>query len=164
MSRRIDFFRWLIYYSFMIKIKDMEFEYYDRDEEGNLTEMISAIRGIRFEAEKGAFIALCGRNGSGKSTFAKLLNALEKPSSGSVLVNGLPTSDSASVAQIRESVSLSLISFLTMENWLFVWGITFSGIVSGRIGSVSKLHFFRRSSISSGSASVTRCPTAQVTV
>ena len=106
MSRRIDFFRWLIYYSFMIKIKDMEFEYYDRDEEGNLTEMISAIRGIRFEAEKGAFIALCGRNGSGKSTFAKVLNRLLVPAEGTVMIAGIDALNAENALEIRKRVGM----------------------------------------------------------
>ena len=34
----------------MIKIRDLTFEYFDRDDEGNLTEMVNAIRGINFDA------------------------------------------------------------------------------------------------------------------
>ena len=68
------------------------------------------------------------------------------------------------VAQITEDVAGSLISFLTMEYWLLVPEMTFRGMVSGRIGSVSKDHFLYFGSSSSGSVSVTRCPTAQVTI
>ena len=59
---------------------------------------------------------------------------------------------------------MSLISFLTLENCVFVDEMTFSGMVSGRMGSVEKVHFLYLSSISSGSASVTRWPTAHVTM
>lgn len=65
-----------------------------------------ALSGLSLSVQAGSFVAVMGANGSGKSTFAKLLDALEKPSSGSVLVNGLPTSDSASVEQIRRTVGL----------------------------------------------------------
>ena len=58
----------------MIKIRDLTFEYFDRDDEGNLTEMVNAIRGINFDAGEGEFIVVAGVNGSGKSTFAKELS------------------------------------------------------------------------------------------
>ena len=63
----------------MIKIRELEFEYFDRDEDGNLTDMINAIRGINFDAQKGQFIAIAGVNGSGKSTLARILNRLLVP-------------------------------------------------------------------------------------
>ena len=47
----------------MIKIRDLTFEYFDRDDEGNLTEMVNAIRGINFDAGEGEFIVVAGVNG-----------------------------------------------------------------------------------------------------
>lgn len=47
-------------------------------------------------------IALIGSNGSGKSTFARLLNGLVQPTGGSVSVNGLNTSDDG--AAVRRQV------------------------------------------------------------
>ena len=44
----------------MIKIRDLTFEYFDRDDEGNLTEMVNAIRGINFDAGEGEFIVVAG--------------------------------------------------------------------------------------------------------
>ena len=44
----------------MIKIRDLTFEYFDRDDEGNLTEMVNAIRGINFDAGEGEFIVVQG--------------------------------------------------------------------------------------------------------
>lgn len=49
------------------KIRDLTFEYFDRDDEGNLTEMVNAIRGINFDAREGEFIVVAGVNGSGKA-------------------------------------------------------------------------------------------------
>ena len=60
----------------MIRIKDLAFEYFERDDEGNLTEMINAIRGIHFDVKKGDFVAVAGKNGSGKSTFAAFLRVM----------------------------------------------------------------------------------------
>ena len=82
----------------LIELKDVSFSY----PSGTAV----ALSGLSLSVQAGSFVAVMGANGSGKSTFAKLLDALEKPSSGSVLVNGLPTSDSASVEQIRRTVGL----------------------------------------------------------
>lgn len=90
----------------MIKIRDLAFEYFDRDEEGNLTEMIHAIRGICFDAQKGEFIAVAGKNGSGKSTFAKILNRLLVPVEGTVLIGGLDAMDEENILDIRKKVGM----------------------------------------------------------
>ncbi|MBQ6921633.1 MAG: ATP-binding cassette domain-containing protein [Clostridia bacterium] len=47
-----------------------------------------ALKGVSFSAEKGEHIAIVGHNGSGKSTFARLLNGLLVPTSGEVKVDG----------------------------------------------------------------------------
>lgn len=90
----------------MIKIRDLAFEYFDRDEEGNLTEMIQAIRGIPFDAKKGDFIAVAGKNGSGKSTFAKILNRLLVPVEGTVLIGGRDAMDEENAMEIRKMVGM----------------------------------------------------------
>ncbi len=92
----------------MIKIKNLEFEYYERDEDENLTDMINAIRGINFDAKKGDFIAVAGRNGSGKSTFAKILNCLISPIEGTVVIGGIDAINGSDdeIMKIRKKVGM----------------------------------------------------------
>ncbi|MDO5126565.1 MAG: energy-coupling factor transporter ATPase [Eubacteriales bacterium] len=90
----------------MIQIKDLAFEYFDRDDDGNLTEMIRAIRGICFDAKKGDFIAIAGKNGSGKSTFAKILNRLLVPIEGTILIGGLDAMEEKNTIPIRKQVGM----------------------------------------------------------
>ena len=52
-----------------------------------------AIDGLNLEVNKGEFLVVLGHNGSGKSTFAKHINALLIPTEGEVYVDGLRTSD-----------------------------------------------------------------------
>ncbi len=47
-----------------------------------------SLRNINFEAEQGEFIFLCGRTGSGKSTFLRLITRELKPTSGKIIFNG----------------------------------------------------------------------------
>lgn len=90
----------------MIKIRNLEFEYFDRDHEGNLTDMIDAVRGINFDAKKGEFIAIAGKNGSGKSTFARILNRLLIPIEGTVVIGGLDALDPGNEFEIRKKVGM----------------------------------------------------------
>lgn len=90
----------------MIKIRNLTFEYFDRDEEGNLTEMVNAIRGIHFDAGPGEWIVVAGINGSGKSTFAKILNRLLVPIEGTVLIDGLSAMEEENIIPIRKLVGM----------------------------------------------------------
>ncbi|MDO5015347.1 MAG: energy-coupling factor transporter ATPase [Clostridia bacterium] len=69
-------------------------------------EVNNAIFDLNIEIKKGEFVCLIGRNGSGKSTFAKLSNAILIPDSGKITVDGLDTSDIDNKFEIRKKVGL----------------------------------------------------------
>ncbi len=73
------------------------------DEEGNTG---YAIRDVSVQIKRGEFVAVIGTNGSGKSTFAKHLNALLLPTEGDVLVDGISVRDEARVWDIRSRVGM----------------------------------------------------------
>ena len=73
------------------------------DEEGNTG---YAIRDVSVQIKRGEFVAVIGTNGSGKSTFAKHLNALLLPTEGDVLVDGISVRDEARVWDIRSLVGM----------------------------------------------------------
>ena len=62
-----------------------------------------AVDGVSLEAGEGEFLAILGRNGSGKSTFAKLLNALLLPTEGTVEVCGIVARDDESADAVRRA-------------------------------------------------------------
>lgn len=70
------------------------------------TSITPALSGVSLSVKKGAFIAIIGHNGSGKSTFARHINALFLPASGSVTVNGMDTKDEAKVWDIRKCAGM----------------------------------------------------------
>ncbi len=49
---------------------------------------IPALKGVTLDIQKGEYVAVLGHNGSGKSTFAKLLNLILEPTSGTLIVGG----------------------------------------------------------------------------
>lgn len=65
-----------------------------------------ALDGIDLNIEDGEFFCILGGNGSGKSTFAKHLNALLQPDAGTVCVNGMDASDSELVYDIRSTAGM----------------------------------------------------------
>lgn len=66
----------------------------------------AAVAGVSLTVERGSFVVVLGRNGSGKSTFAKLLNGILIPTEGKVLVEGMDTSDDDSIVAIRRKVGM----------------------------------------------------------
>lgn len=72
----------------IIKTENLCFEY-KNEESGEVTEVL---KNVSAEIKKGEFVAVLGHNGSGKSTFAKHINAILMPKSGKVFVDGIDTS------------------------------------------------------------------------
>ena len=60
-----------------------------------------ALKGVSLSVEKGEKLAILGANGCGKSTLAKLMNALYTPTSGSITVAGLDAADEKNAWQVR---------------------------------------------------------------
>ena len=65
-----------------------------------------ALSEVSAEIEPGEFVAVLGHNGSGKSTMAKLLNALYTPTEGTVLVCGYDTKNEEYVWEIRQRAGM----------------------------------------------------------
>lgn len=87
----------------IIEFENVSFRY-EADEEGQVLPL--AVKNISLGIEEGSFVAVLGHNGSGKSTFAKLTNAINIPESGKVTVNGLDTADENNTDEIRRTVGM----------------------------------------------------------
>lgn len=65
-----------------------------------------ALEDVTLSIEEGSFTAVLGHNGSGKSTFAKHLNAILLPSGGKVYVGGIDTTDESRLFDIRKTAGM----------------------------------------------------------
>lgn len=78
----------------------------DKQEEIASKPAEDAIKNISLNIEQGQFICILGMNGSGKSTFAKHLNALLLPTEGTLWVDGIDTKEDNQVWEIRKTVGM----------------------------------------------------------
>lgn len=90
----------------MIKTAKLIYKYIKRDEEGNVAEETKALDGVNLNIEKGEFVAILGRNGSGKSTFAKHMNGLLLPSEGTIWIGGMDSKDEQNLWKIRQTAGM----------------------------------------------------------
>ena len=71
----------------VVKIKDVIRTYKMGDNE------VQALKGVSFEIQQGEFLAIMGPSGSGKSTCMNMIGCLDRPTSGTVEINGKLTSE-----------------------------------------------------------------------
>jgi len=90
----------------IVKTDELVFEYIRRDEEGNVDGITTAVDHVSLDVQPGSFIAILGHNGSGKSTLAKHINAILSPTEGTVIVDGMDTTDDTKTWDIRQCAGM----------------------------------------------------------
>ncbi len=90
----------------IVKTDKLVFEYIRRDEEGNPVDVTTALDHVDIDVKQGEFVGILGHNGSGKSTFAKHLNAILYPTEGKVFVNDMDTMDDSKLWDVRSSAGM----------------------------------------------------------
>ena len=90
----------------MIKARNLSYDYIRQDEEGKTESVYRAVNDVSLDVETGDFVAILGHNGSGKSTFAKQINALLLPTEGTLFIDGKNTKDVEKLWEIRQSAGM----------------------------------------------------------
>ena len=89
-----------------VKARKLKHEFARRDEQGEIKEVIEAVKDVDLDIKEGEFVAILGHNGSGKSTLAKHLNVLLTPTGGTLWVDGMDAGDENNTLDIRKSAGM----------------------------------------------------------
>ncbi len=90
----------------IISAVNLIFNYIRHDDEKGTDEVTEALKGVSLDIEEGTFVAILGHNGSGKSTFAKLMNGILLPSDGTVFISGMKTDDEEHLWDVRKTAGM----------------------------------------------------------
>ena len=94
----------------IIKVQDLGYTYSDNDDGIPIGNKPPALSGVTLDINRGEYIAVLGHNGSGKSTFAKLLNLILTPTVGKIFIDGKDVvSDDMTdedVFEVRKKISM----------------------------------------------------------
>ncbi|WP_304509538.1 energy-coupling factor transporter ATPase [Anaerotignum sp.] len=92
----------------MVKAEGLTYEYIKllETDHGTEEEKVAALKAVDLEIQKGEFVVVLGHNGSGKSTFAKHINALLEPTGGTLWVKGMDTKNGELVWDIRQTAGM----------------------------------------------------------
>ncbi|ONI39362.1 energy-coupling factor transporter ATPase [Candidatus Epulonipiscium fishelsonii] len=89
----------------IIDAKNLIYEYINEEENG-IIDKVRALDDFSIEVKEGEFLIVLGHNGSGKSTFAKHLNGILRPTDGTLFVDGFDMKDESIVWQVRSNVGM----------------------------------------------------------
>ena len=89
---------------------------------------VHAINGISVDIDFGEFVYVVGPSGSGKSTFIKMMYREEKPTSGSIIINGidLVTLKERKVPYLRRNVGVVFQDFKLLPNLTVYENVAFA--------------------------------------
>ena len=90
----------------MIEARGLTHEYIQRDEEGNVQGIQTAVDHVDLDVKSGQFISILGHNGSGKSTLGKHLNALLSPTEGTLYIDGIEAGKEENILNIRRTAGM----------------------------------------------------------
>ncbi len=85
----------------MIKVENVYFKYNPEETQDDYV-----LKDVSLTVDDGEFVAIIGHNGSGKSTLAKLLNGLNIPTKGDILINEMNTKNEEYIWEIRKTAGM----------------------------------------------------------
>ena len=107
---------------------------------------VIGVRNITFSVRKGEFVSIVGPSGSGKSTLLNMLGALERPTSGQVLINGInifSLNDSQAATMRNKWVGFIFQSYNLINRTTVLKNVEFPAIIGGMSKTERRLRAIR---------------------
>lgn len=115
----------------ILEVKDLKKTYTSRFG-GN---QVQALKGVTFSVDAGEYVAIMGESGSGKTTLLNILAALDKPTGGSVMLDGnnlADVKDSALASFRRENLGFVFQEFNLLDTFSLKDNILLPLVLSGK--------------------------------
>ncbi len=105
----------------MIQLKNIHKSYASRDK------VVEALAGVSLDIQPGEIFGIIGRSGAGKSTLIRMLNLLERPSSGSVFLNGqdITTVSASALRTLRQKIGMVFQHFNLLTSRTVLQNVAF---------------------------------------
>ena len=111
----------------MISLKNINKKYFTPDGE------FQAVSSVSLEVEKGEVFGIIGFSGAGKSTLLRMINLLERPDTGSVIVDGVDLTNLSKKELLKKRLSIGMIfqHFNLLSNRTVAGNVSFSLEIAG---------------------------------
>lgn len=107
---------------------------------------VIGVKDITFRVRKGEFVSIVGPSGSGKSTLLNMLGALERPTNGQVLINGVnifSLNDSEAATMRNKRIGFIFQSYNLINRTTVVKNVEFPAIIGGMSKTERRLRAIR---------------------
>lgn len=92
------------------------------------------LRDISLDINENEVVVMIGPSGSGKSTFLRMLNQLETPDNGTIVVDGYDLSDKGTdINKVRENIGMVFQSFNLFNNYTVLENIMLAPVELGKM-------------------------------
>ena len=90
----------------VLEVRDLKRDYVTGGGFLRPSKVLHAVKGVNFTLEKGKTLAVVGESGCGKSTLARMITLIDEPTSGDILIDGIPASAAHVTRELRQKVQI----------------------------------------------------------
>ncbi|MFD2648204.1 dipeptide ABC transporter ATP-binding protein [Devosia albogilva] len=90
----------------VLEVRDLKREYHTSGGLFRPAKVVQAVKGVSFTLEKGKTLAVVGESGCGKSTLARMITLIDAPTSGEIIIDGIPADAHHVTRELRQKVQI----------------------------------------------------------
>ena len=90
----------------VLEVRNLKRDYHTAGGFLRPAKVVSAVKGVSFTLEKGKTLAVVGESGCGKSTLARMITLIDAPTSGEIIIDGIPADAHHVTRELRQKVQI----------------------------------------------------------